>query len=62
VKQQDGKQEKIDQTLHLLPNRTVQGCEAANQIAAKDQGKIREKKFSKVHSSRIAKAEHEPSQ
>jgi hypothetical protein len=53
VKQQDRKQEKINQAVDLLPHRTVQGREAANQIAAQDQGKIRKEKFCKVHSARI---------
>ena len=42
VKQQHRKQEKINHAVHLLPNRTVQGREAAYQIAAQDQGKIRD--------------------
>jgi hypothetical protein len=53
VKQQHRKQEKINQALDLLPDRAVQGCVAANQIAAQNQGKIWEEELGKIHPFRI---------
>jgi hypothetical protein len=53
VKQQHREQEEINQTFDLLPNRSVERCETADQIAAQDQGKIRKEELGKVHRARI---------
>ena len=42
VEQQHWKQEKIDQVFQRLPDAPVQGSEAAQQIAAQDEGEIGE--------------------
>jgi hypothetical protein len=61
VKQQNWEKEKIDQTFHLLPHGAVQGGEAADQIAAQNQGKIGEEELGKVHLTRIADLSGGPS-
>jgi hypothetical protein len=53
VKQQHRKKKEINQSLNLLPNGAVQRGEAANQIAAQNQGKIGEEQLGKVHTARI---------
>ena len=53
VKQQHRKQEVIDQAFHLLPHGAVLGGEAADQIAAQNQGKVGKEELGKVHSARI---------
>jgi uncharacterized membrane protein YhdT len=53
VKQQHWEQKEINKTLHLLPDWAVQGCVAADQIAAQDQGKIRKKELGEIHWARI---------
>jgi hypothetical protein len=40
VKQQNGKQEVINQKLDLLPKWPIQGCVPAQEVTAQNQGKI----------------------
>jgi hypothetical protein len=49
MKEQNWKQEKVNQTLHLLPDCAVQGGVFADQIAAKNKREIREEELRVIH-------------
>ncbi len=49
MKQQDGEEEKVNQALDLFPHGAVQGGVFANQIATKDERKVREEKLGVIH-------------
>jgi hypothetical protein len=54
VEQEHRKQEVVHQDLGLLPHGAVEGGVAADEVAAEDEGKIREQELSEIHAPRIA--------
>jgi uncharacterized membrane protein YdjX (TVP38/TMEM64 family) len=53
VKQQHREKYKKYQFFRLLPDRTVQGCIAAQQETQQYEGKVRGKEFYVIHIARI---------
>ena len=49
VKQQNRKEQKINECLDLRPHCAVEGCKAAYQVATQDQGEVGEQELGVIH-------------